>query len=308
MKSRLVGLFWSACQVFTAVFYNRLRMDTNFSDYELIDGGLGRKLESFGGVRLIRPEPKARWRPSLPLSDWHADAEFVEHGSSGQWKITGKIPDSWVFRWNSIQLQLKLTPFKHVGVFPEQSSQWQWLQSVIEKEVFSGRAPKILTTFAYTGAATLACAAAGAEVTHVEVSKSTLTWARQNAQLSGLAAARIRWIPEDTITFLQRLVKRGEQYDGVILDPPLFGHAGGKTWKFRRDIEELLELTKKVLSPHPLFVLLNDYAVEDSPAQWQSEFRRIFPSEGQVSAGRLSIHATSGAPELTTGTWVRWQA
>jgi 23S rRNA (cytosine1962-C5)-methyltransferase len=276
-------------------------------DYTFLDSGDGRKLERFGAYVLDRPEVKAgRWRPKLTAEDWErADACFVESSADqGRWQQNRPLPEEWTILGEGLAFALKLTPFKHVGIFPEQSDQWAWLRETIAAEKRS-EPVKILNLFAYTGAATLACAAAGAMVTHVEASRSTLSWARHNAELSALAAAPIRWIPEDAFTFLQRLKKRGEKYDGIILDPPVYGVGpGGQRWQFGKQINETLDLCRDVLSDQPLFVLLNDYAENQPPEIWQTEFERLF--SGKTEAGKLKLSAQSGAPDLVTGTWVRW--
>lgn len=287
-----------------------IQWETMF-DYVLLDSGNGRKLERFSDYVVDRPEPKATWRPTLTPDRWQsAGAVFVQTDSQGgQWQKQSEPPIDWSIDWNELRFSLRLTPFKHIGIFPEQAPQWSWLEEVVRAETARRTEPvRILNLFAYTGAATLACAAAGAAVTHIEASKSTLSWARQNAELSGLAAAPIRWIPEDALTFLRRLIKRGETYDGIMLDPPLAGIGpDGQRWQFARHIEETLELCRQVLSPSPLFLLLNDYAQGRPPEDWIQVLSSIcIGLDGEVNAGYSQLSAESGAPLLSTGTWARW--
>ncbi len=280
-------------------------------DYAFLDSGDGRKLERFGAYVLDRPEIKtSRWRPKLSAQEWaQADARFEEKSKDrGEWKLNHPIPEEWTILGEGLTLALKLTPFKHVGIFPEQLEQWAWLKTTIQAAQAERSEPiKVLNLFAYTGAATLVCAAAGAAVTHVEASRSTLSWARHNAELSGLAAAPIRWIPEDALTFLRRLKKRGEKYDGIILDPPLYGIGpGGQRWQFAKNIDETLKLCQGILSDQPLFLLLNDYAESRLPERWSKDLSNLFSGLGNVDAGRLKLISESGTADLQTGTWVRW--
>lgn len=277
-------------------------------DYSLLDSGNRRKLERFGEIVLDRPEPKALWSPMMSADLWQkADARFEETGKTeGRWARRNDVPDEWLIRFQQLQFGLRLTPFKHVGIFPEQAGQW----SMLMDSIANARRPiKVLNLFAYTGAATVVCAAAGASVTHVEASRSTLTWARHNAELSGLAAAPIRWIPEDVPTFLRRLLKRGETYDGIILDPPLTGVGPSRQrWQFRKNIDEVLQLCRSVLSDDPLFFLLNDYAVEEAPVVWENRLKKLAFPNGRFSSGKLVLEAESGSPHLETGTWIRWDS
>lgn len=273
--------------------------------YELIDCGNGRKLERFGQYILDRPEPKAVWKPTKPIESWVSQAKFIEKdNSSGYWQQSNDFPPEWITEWNQLKFSLKLTPFKHIGLFPEQVDQWQYIQENLDSST------SFLNLFAYTGAASLAAASVGTKVTHVEASRSTLTWARHNAELSGLAEAPIRWIPEDVPTYLRRLIKRGEKFDAIMLDPPLTGvGSSGQRWQFGRDIEMVLSMCLDILSDKSRFLLLNDYAQARAPKYWRSEIERLTSHlDGTIEAGRLCLTPRSSSAIIETGTWVRWSS
>lgn len=228
--------------------------------YKLVDTGAGRKLERFGEVTLVRPEPQANWRPSLPEKLWSdARGEFVQanHAKRGEWKFSEPAPPPWSMRRNNLAFWVEPTPSGHVGVFPDQASHWDWLGSFIES---AAARPNVLSLFGYTGLATLACAAAGARVTHVDASRKAIKWAHENQALSQLADRPIRWIVDDAATFVAREIRRSRTYDGIILDPPRFGRGPkGELWKVEESLPALLSQCRRLLSPNPLFVLLNTY-------------------------------------------------
>jgi 23S rRNA (cytosine1962-C5)-methyltransferase len=201
-------------------------------DYELIDSGEGEKLERYGEIILARPDPQALWKKSLSKKEWDAaHAHFLREGEKGEWKVKKDVPDKWTIDFTGLTFGIKLSAFKHTGIFPEQKSNWEWIQKVIKSQKEIAK-PKILNLFAYTGGATLAAAKAGAEVVHVDGSKVAMTAARENAELSGLKDKPIRWILDDVLTFVKREVKRGNTYDGIIMDPPAFGRGPeGEIWK-----------------------------------------------------------------------------
>ncbi len=216
------------------------------SEYELLDSGNGQKLERFGKYTLIRRESQAIWNESNPSLWENADAEYVRTNKQsfstndkfGEWnKKTLSMPNEWDFSLSTIKMKLKLTPFGHVGVFPELQEQWNWLSKVISKS----QSPKVLSLFSYTGAATLTAAVAGAQVTHVDASKPAITWAAENQKLSGLQDKPIRWIADDALKFVKREERRGVTYDGIIMDPPKFGRGPkGEVWQFEKDFPELM--------------------------------------------------------------------
>lgn len=274
------------------------------SEYELLDSGKGQKLERFGKYTLIRRESQAIWKPQKPEL-WNAsDCEYIRTNEKfGDWKINNPdLPKEWEFKQGSITMKLKLTPFGHVGVFPELQEQWNWMRDLIEKQNTS---PKVLSLFSYTGAATLAAAAAGASVTHVDASKPAITWAVENQKLSGLTDSPIRWIADDALKFVKREERRGIKYDGIIMDPPKFGRGPkGEVWQFEDDIPELLESCKPILSDSPLFFLLTAYTVPISPISLGNITSQILPESG-IEYGELSIEDSQGKL-LPTSIFSRW--
>ena len=243
-----------------------------WSDYELLDAGAGRKLERFASITLIRPEPQAEWSPSLPRESWDAaHATFIPqpHSKIGEWKFAQAVPSRWPMRRNNLSFWVELTPSGHLGVFPDQASHWDWLAEIIQSAPASS---KVLSLFGYTGLATLACAAAGAHVTHVDASRKAIKWAHENQTLSQLEDRPIRWLVDDAQSFVAREVRRGRTYDGLILDPPRFGRGPkGELWKVEDSLPALLRQCRKLLSPSPLFVLLNTYTTVLTRGQTASE-------------------------------------
>jgi 23S rRNA (cytosine1962-C5)-methyltransferase len=225
-----------------------------------VDSGAGKKLERFGEFTLMRPEPEARWTATLPAQRWEtADGEFVKArgGQQCEWKFRKPIPARWVMRRKNLTFWVQPVPSGHVGVFPDQACHWDWIAEVTR---LAAGPVKVLCLFGHTGLATLAAAAAGAEVTHVDASRRAVTWARENQSLSGLSKRPIRWIVEDALTFVRREARRGNQYDAMMLDPPRFGRGpDGEIWKLEESLPELLGACGKVLSASPMFVLLNVY-------------------------------------------------
>lgn len=237
---------------------------SEWNDYQLVDSGNGEKLERFGAVTLIRPEPSANWPKSLSGEEWHQkhDARFVARSNTqGEWvKKSKNKPSEWHINYHvgqvNIKLRLALTKFKHIGIFPEQAANWQYIASSLIK--FKNPAPKVLNLFAYTGGASIAAKACGADVTHVDSIKQVVTWANQNQELSGLRD--IRWVVEDAFKFVKREMKRGNLYNGIILDPPAYGHGPkGERWKLENQIEEMIEQVSGLLDPKEHFLVLNTY-------------------------------------------------
>lgn len=273
------------------------------SEYELIDSGDGRKLERFGKYTLIRRESQAIWSES-DLTLWEkADAEYVRTNDRyGEWsKKTLSMPNEWDFNLSNIKMNLKLTPFGHVGVFPELQEQWNWLTQIVSK----ANSPKVLSLFSYTGAATLTAAAAGAHVTHVDASKPAITWASENQKLSRLQDKPIRWIADDALKFVKREERRGVKYDGIIMDPPKFGRGPkGEVWQFEKDFPELMQACKAVLSPNPLFFLVTAYTVPVSPISLANVVSQTLENKN-VEYGELSIEDSTGKL-LPTCIFARW--
>jgi 23S rRNA (cytosine1962-C5)-methyltransferase len=243
-----------------------------WTDYELLDSGAGRKLERFGPITLVRPEPQADWRAALPEESWQAaHANFVPllRSKTGEWKFSQPVPRRWAMRRSNLAFWAEPTPSGHLGVFPDQASHWDWLASLIEP---AAGPLKVLSLFGYTGLGTLAAAAAGAHVTHVDASRKAINWARENQSLSQLQDRPIRWLVDDASSFVAREVRRGRTYDGLILDPPRFGRGPkGELWKVEQSLPALLRQCRKLLSPSPLFVLLNTYTTVLTRGQTASE-------------------------------------
>jgi len=290
----------------------------NWRDYELLDTGNGLKLERFGAYRFMRPEVQAMWQPSLPASDWqnvHAVFQPSNEESGGHWNFQKKVPEKWEMHFpltslgkeHNIRFTVMTTPGRHLGVFPECGAHWDWIAGLIHA---AKRPTKVLNLFGYTGLASLAAAAAGAAVTHVDASKKSVTWARENQSLSGLDDKPIRWIVDDALKFVQREVRRGNLYDGILLDPPKFGRGPkGEVWEVYKSLPALLESCNAILTKKPLFVVVTMYAVQASPVHLQqtlSEMMRGF--NGQVDAGELVSHESSAGRILSHAIYARWSA
>ncbi|MGV8928914.1 MAG: class I SAM-dependent methyltransferase [Brevundimonas sp.] len=246
-----------------------------WADYALLDSGDGRKLERYGAYTVVRPEPQCFWSPRDPAAFDSADAVFdpTDEDETGRWRFAGHPIDSFPLAWRDVRFTSRFTPFRHLAFFPEQAANWEWLDERIRR-LCSGRpkgdgatkhAPKILNLFGYTGVASLAAAAAGAEVTHVDASKKSVAWARENAALSGMADRPIRWIVEDARKYVAREVRRGVKYDGIILDPPKYGRGPtGEVWRLFEDMPALLKDCAALLPDDASFLLLNAYAARVS--------------------------------------------
>jgi 23S rRNA (cytosine1962-C5)-methyltransferase len=271
----------------------------NWKDYELIDCGDFEKLERFGNVILIRPEPQAVWGKGLPESDWtklHHIRFKGRSATSGEWiKKDQKTPDRWHINYKNeditLQFRLALTSFKHLGIFPEQAVNWDYIIKCIKS--FKNKQPKVLNLFAYTGGASLAACAAGAETTHVDSIKQVVSWANENQTLSGLE--NIRWTVEDALKFVKREVKRGRKYNGIILDPPAYGHGpNGEKWKLEDNIKEMMEDVVKLLDEDEHFLILNTYSLGFSSVIVENLIRSSFPEVQNLESGELYLQASSG--------------
>lgn len=283
-----------------------------FGDYELIDTGSFEKLERFGRYVVRRPEPQAIWRPSLPEQEWRrADAAFVRDARSderGQWRLHPGVPDRWTIgydlRGTALRMRLGLTSFKHVGIFPEQAANWDFIYDNCRRLAAAGTAPRVLNLFAYTGGATLAARAAGADVTHVDSVKQVVTWARENMELSGLDG--VRWIVEDALRFVQREVRRGSRYRGIILDPPAYGRgANGEKWILEDNICEMLECCAQLLEPAGAFLVLNLYSMGLSSTLARTAVRQAFGAPREEQWGELCFTDRAGK-QLPLGTYYRF--
>ena len=313
-----------------------------FDDFELLDSGLGYRLERWGNVILQRPDPQIIWQCSLPNDEWEkADAIFETPSGTerGRWEIKTQLPYPWVIKFHhphltspikgeepaGVKFLLKLSPFKHTGLFAEQAAQWDFMIERL-KDLKIERF-KILNLFAYTGGATMVLAKAGCQVTHVDASKPAITWANENAALNKLAKESVRWILDDAAKFVKRELKRGVKYDGIIMDPPAFGHSPtGKTWKFNDDLPGLLSDCVELLSENAKFLIVNGYAtnssalalnnlLEDSINSRAGTSRSREATAGKIDFGELCLKqknrpgATVGAGRMIcTGIFARWQS
>ena len=272
--------------------------------YQLIDCGESKKLERFGDYLLIRPAATALWKRALE-GEWKgADASFSREGMT-RWSFQRKMPSSWTIKVGSLGFKISPTDFGHLGLFPEHLGQCQWMSKCIKAQK---RAPNVLNLFAYSGAATLAAAAAGAKVCHLDASKGMVAWARENARLSGLGKAPIRWIVDDVFKFLKREARRGVTYDGIILDPPSFGRgSSGESFKIERDILVLLDLCRAVLSKRPLFVIFSSHSPGMTPVVMKHLLRDVMAEfGGKIEAGEMVIKG-KGDMILPSGTYARWK-
>ncbi len=283
----------------------------DFGDYELIDSGNFEKLERFGRFTTRRPEPQAIWRPSLPEREWlAADASFMRDAKSeerGEWRLRRGTPDRWnveyELRDKKLRMRLGLTSFKHVGLFPEQAANWDFIYDRCREAGNGGQRPKVLNLFAYTGGATLAARAAGAEVTHVDSVKQVVSWARENMELSGLDG--IRWIVEDAMKFVQREVRRGNRYNGIILDPPAYGRgANGEKWILQDSICEMLECCAQLLEKENAFLVLNLYSMGLSSTLARTAVRQAFGEPKTEERGELCF-TDRGGKQLPLGVYYR---
>lgn len=281
---------------------------TGWADYALLDSGGGRKLERYGPYTVVRPEPQAMWTPRLPGSAWEkADAVFnpSDEEDAGNWRFKGKPQDSWPMAWGDAKFHARFTAFRHLAFFPEQAANWGWLD---ERLRATPGQPKVLNLFGYTGVASLVCAAAGAHVTHVDASKKAIGWARENAALSGLEDRPIRWICEDARRYVQREVRRGSRYDGIILDPPKYGRGpDGEVWRLFENLPELAALCAELLSENASFLLLNAYAERISGAALSSLLASNLQDRGgSIDWGELTLVEDKQDRQIGMSFYGRW--
>ena len=281
----------------------------NWKDYELIDTSEGERLERWGKYLLIRPDPQIVWKNEKKSPLWsHADATYKRSsGGGGGWK-NSRVPEQWNIHYGALGFVVRPTGFKHTGLFPEQAANWDWFSDLIRG---AGRSVKVLNLFAYTGGATIAAAKAGASVCHVDAAKGMVLQAKENAALSGLGDAPIRYIVDDCKKFVEREIRRGNRYDAVIMDPPSYGRGPlGEVWKIEDSIDELVALVANVLSDEPLFFLLNSYTTGLSPLamSYILQLRLCRRFLGKTEAGELALPVTQTGCFLPCGASVRWSA
>ncbi len=277
-------------------------------DYELLDSGEGEKLERYGNVIFRRPDPQALWARSLNIQEWNkAHASFNREGKKGDWNLKKGMPEKWQIEFGNLKLWIRPTSFKHTGLFPEQLSNWDWMR---EKITAAKRDVSVLNLFGYTGGASLAAAQAGASVVHVDGSKVAIQWGKDNAKASGLEDKPIRWILDDARTFVKREIKRGNKYEGILLDPPAFGHGPKKElWKIEDDLPELLKLCAEILSDTPVFFLINGYASGYSSIAYENNLKQLLQKfGGKFEKGELAIEESKSERLLPCGIFSRWSS
>lgn len=279
------------------------------SDYALIDSGEGRKLERFGAVVVDRPEPQALWARKLPAEWAKAHAVFsasADDEEKGKWRLDKKVPESWPVDVGDVTMTCRLQGLWHLGLFPEQLPHWMWMLDAIGR--VEGARPRVLNLFAYTGAASLLAARAGAEVTHVDASKKAVQWARDNQAASGLGDAPIRWIVDDAAKFVAREVRRGKTYHVILVDPPKFGRGPeGEVWDLFQGVAPLLRNAAQLLAPGPSALVLTVYAIRASALAFEQLMADVLGSRGgRLTAGELALEAARGGSAVPTSLFVRW--
>lgn len=278
-----------------------------WADYGLVDSGHGRKLERYGRFRFIRPEPQAMWAPAS--ADWRADGEFVpgsDEDGGGKWVFDNPVPrEGWPLAWDDVRFTAQTTPFRHLGFFPDMAPVWGWMRDRVADKA----EPECLNLFGYTGVGTLAMAARGARMVHVDASKKSVEAARGNARLSGLADAPVRWMIDDCAKFVAREVRRGRRYDGILLDPPKYGRGPeGEVWKLEEGLPGLIADCRKLLDGDSRFLFLTVYAVRMSALALQELLSQTLADlGGVVEAGELAVREEARGLLLPTAIWARWR-
>ena len=281
----------------------------NWKDYEVLDTSGGEKLERWGKYLLVRPDPQVIWNTPHEHPGWKKKNGHYHRSSKGggEWEFIN-LPDEWSISYKELTFHLKPFSFKHTGLFPEQAVNWDWFSDLI---AHAGRPVKVLNLFAYTGGATVSAAKAGAQVTHVDASKGMVAWAKENAAASGLADAPIRWLVDDCTKFVEREIRRGNHYDGIIMDPPSYGRGPkGEIWKIEENIFPFVELTAKLLSDKPLFFLINSYTTGLQPAVLSYMLNLTVKKQfgGKVAAEEIGLPVSGTGLVLPCGASGRWQA
>ena len=280
-----------------------------WQDYSVIATGDGYKLEKWGGVTLLRPDPQVIWKSSVDMEDYKGlCAKYLRSETGGgKWIYKGKMPEEWTVSYGDLKFKVKPMGFKHTGLFPEQAVNWDWFSALIKN---SGRPIRILNLFAYTGGATVAALASGAEVVHVDASKGMVTWAKENVISSGLGDRFVRFIVDDVKKFVQREFRRGREYDAIIMDPPSYGRGpGGEVWRIEDELYPLIEDCMKIMSDDPLFFLINSYTTGLSQTVLSNVLQLTMQKRygGQVSADEIGLPIADGKLVLPCGISGRWE-
>lgn len=288
-----------------------MELANNWKDYEIIDASLGEKLERWGNFYLLRPDPSIIWDNGDLKQKYSGKIDAIYHRSNkggGYWENIKNVPDRWQIKYDNLTFNLKLMGFKHTGLFPEQAVNWDFLRNKIKN---SGRNIKVLNLFAYTGGATVACLSAGASVTHVDSSKGMVEWCKENVIDSGYKEANIRYLVDDCIKFVKREIRRGNHYDGIIMDPPSFGRGtNGEVWQFEKDTFEFIKLCSELLSDKPLFFLVSSYSAGVS-GEVVANMLKISLNDrfdGKISCSEIGIPIKNTQLCLPCGNYTRWEA
>ncbi len=286
-----------------------MNLANNWKDYEILDMANGEKLERWGDIVLIRPDPQIIWKEKTFPEKWkRANAKYNRSKTGGgSWENTSKLPKAWQINYKNLTFNIKPMGFKHTGLFPEQAVNWDWMINKIKNEK---REIKVLNLFAYTGGATVACLSAGASVCHVDSSKGMTAWAKENVISSGLEKAKVRYIVDDVVKFVSREIRRGNKYDAIIMDPPSYGRgANGEVWKFEENIYDLIKLCMNVLSDNPLFFLINSYTTGISSTVLENVLKMNMSEKykGKFSAGEIGLPMTNSNLTLPCGIFAKWE-
>ena len=282
----------------------------SWQDYEIIDMASGEKLERWGNIVLIRPDPQIIWKEKSVPNMWKkADARYNRSNKGGgHWETKKRLPESWQIKYRNLTFNIKPMGFKHTGLFPEQAVNWDWMIAKIRNAQNKDKSIKVLNLFAYTGGATVACSYAGAQVVHVDSSKGMVSWAKENLNSSGLGDNPVRFIVDDVTKFVQREIRRGNRYDAIIMDPPSYGRGkNGEVWQFENNIADLVQLCSKVLSDRPLFFLINSYTTGISSKVLENILRINIKNNGKFSSGEIGLPMKNSDLILPCGIYGRWE-
>lgn len=286
-----------------------MRTPQLWKDYELLDCSEGERLERWGDIILIRPDPQVIWKTDKKHPLWRkANARYHRSNSGGgKWETYTRIPAEWNINYDNLTFHIKTMGFKHTGLFPEQAVNWDYMSELIKK---AGRPVKVLNLFAYTGGATIACLKAGASVTHVDASKGMVQWARENAELSGVSDKPVRWLVDDCIKFVQREIRRGNKYDIIIMDPPSYGRGpGGEVWKLEDEVYNFVSLCSEIVSDNAIAMFINSYTTGLAPSVMQYILGSVMVQKfgGSVSSDEIGIPVTSSEMVLPCGATAIWE-
>ena len=287
-----------------------MKIASNWKDYEILDMANGEKLERWGNVTLVRPDPQIIWKQKSFPNKWKEVNAVYNRSKTGggSWNYKKQMPKAWQIKYKNLTFNIKPMGFKHTGLFPEQAVNWDWMINKIENEKKHKIEIKVLNLFAYTGGATVACLSAGASVCHVDSSKGMVTWAKENVISSKLADRKVRYIIDDVVKFVQREIRRGNKYDAIIMDPPSYGRgAKGEVWQFENNIYDLVELCTQVLSDDPLFFLINSYTTGKTAKELENMLRLEIKKKGTLSSGEIGLPMKNSEIVLPCGIYARWE-